>query len=266
MHSVRMLFVEGFSLPLRGARQARGRSLKREISLLSRVVQLHHLNHRTRVPPPYHSNLDMAAHIFLRRSAEFPEPADEFPDARRSIENLMLHCSAQCQQDLPTMPTGRDPTTRRSRRSKKPRKTRGARRSAPPENNLAHARPKGPLRSPRSTMSSHRSGETFGRHARAISPSAARSSPGVHRLHHVAALCFTPSACTSPMSTARASACTSPSSAPPPLRDRCKMLDAINDAARSTTPVSTASFVSRFRALRLRLALRRCPPLARASC
>ena len=83
-------------------------------------------------------------------------------------ENLMLHCSAQCQQDLPTMPTGRDPTTRRSRRSKKPRKTRGARRSAPPENNLAHARPKGPLRSPRSTMSSHRSGETFGRHARAI--------------------------------------------------------------------------------------------------
>ena len=106
-----------------------------------------------------------------------------------------------------------------------------------------------------------RSGGTLGR-----SPSAARSSPGVHRLHHVAALCFTPSACTSPMSTARASACTSPSSAPPPLRDRCKMLDAINDAARSTTPVSTASFVSRFRALRLRLALRRCPPLARASC
>ena len=114
------------------------------------VVQLHH---RTRVPPPYHSNLDRAAHIFLRRSAEFPEPADEFPDARRSIENLMLHCSAQCQQDfrheclrsaLPTMPTGRDPTTRRSRRSKKPRKTRGARRSAPPENNLAHARPKVP--------------------------------------------------------------------------------------------------------------------------
>ena len=160
-----MLFVEGFSLPLRGARQARGRSLKREISLLSRVVQLHH---RTRVPPPYHSNLDRAAHIFpapqcriwtgrptffLRRSAEFPEPADEFPDARRSIENLMLHCSAQCQQDfrheclrsaLPTMPTGRDPTTRRSRRSKKPRKTRGARHSAPPENNLAHARPKVP--------------------------------------------------------------------------------------------------------------------------
>ena len=169
-----MLFLEVFSLPLRGARQARGRSLKREISLLSRVVQLHH---RTRVPPPYHSNLDRAAHIFLRRSAEFSEPADEFPDARRSIENLMLHCSAQCQQDfrheclrsaLPTMPTGRDPTTRRSRRSKKPRKTRGARRSAPPENNLAHARPKGPLRSPRSTMSSHRSGETFGRHARAI--------------------------------------------------------------------------------------------------
>ena len=114
------LFVEGFSLPLRGARQARGRSLKREISLLSRVVQLHH---RTRVPPPYHSNLDRAAHIFLRRSAEFPEPADEFPDARRSIENLMLHCSAQCQQDfrheclrsaLPTMPTGRDPTTRQT--------------------------------------------------------------------------------------------------------------------------------------------------------
>ena len=93
-----MLFLEGFSLPLRGARQARGRSLKREISLLSRVVQLHH---RTRVPPPYHSNLDRAAHIFLRRSAEFPEPADEFPDARRSIENLMLHyCSAQCQQDF----------------------------------------------------------------------------------------------------------------------------------------------------------------------
>ena len=131
-----MLFLEVFSLPLRGARQARGRSLKREISLLSRVVQLHHLNHRTRVPPPHHSTLDRAAHIFLRRSAEFPEPADEFPDARRSIENLMLHCSAQCQQDfrheclrsaLPTMPTGRDPTTRRSRRSKKPRKTRGAR-------------------------------------------------------------------------------------------------------------------------------------------
>ena len=85
-----MLFVEGFSLPLRGARQARGRSLKREISLLSRVVQLHH---RTRVPPPYHSNLDRAAHIFLRRSAEFPEPADEFPDARRSIENLMLNAN-----------------------------------------------------------------------------------------------------------------------------------------------------------------------------
>ena len=130
-----LLFVEGFSLPLRGARQARGRSLKREISLLSRVVQLHH---RTRV---------------CITSAEFPEPADEFPDARRSIENLMLHCSAQCQQDfrheclrsaLPTMPTGRDPTTRRSRRSKKPRKTRGARHSAPPENNLAHARPKVP--------------------------------------------------------------------------------------------------------------------------
>ena len=238
------------SLPLRGARQARGRSLKREISQLSRVVQLHH---RTLVPPPYHSNLDMAAHIFLRRSAEFPEPADEFPDARRSIENLMLHCSAQCQQDfrheclrsaLPTMPTGRDPTTRRSRRSKKPRKTRGARRSAPPENNLAHARPKGPLRSPRSTMSSHRSGETFGRHARAISPSAARASSGVHRLHHPAALCFTPSACTSPMSTARASACTSPSSAPPGLHLPCAI------AAKCSTRSMT------------RLARRpRCPPL-----
>ena len=65
------------SLPLRGARQARGRSLKREISLLSRVVQLHH---RTRV---------------CITSAEFPEPADEFPDARRSIENLSLCFIAQ---------------------------------------------------------------------------------------------------------------------------------------------------------------------------
>ena len=193
-------------------------------------------------------------------------------------ENLMLHCSAQCQQDfrheclrsaLPTMPTGRDPTTRRSRRSKKPRKTRGARRSAPPENNLAHARPKGPLRSPRSTMSSHRSGETFGRHARAIAKrgslvarcSSLTSCRGVvlyaFGLHFadVHRSCF-----------GLHFAVLRSTGAPPPLRDRCKMLDAINDAARSTTPVSTASFVSRFRALRLRLALRRCPPLARASC
>jgi len=111
------------------------------------------------------------------------------------------------------------------------------------------------LRSPRSTMSSHRSGETFGRDIRArcsggTSPRRLARRPVYHRLHRVAVSCFTPLACTSPMmSTARAyfvavscftpSACTSR----PRDRDRCKNARRVNDVARSI-PVSTASFVS----------------------
>ena len=118
-----------------------------------------------------------------------------------------------------------------------------------------------------------RSGGTFGRAGRHACDRHARLArrPGVHRLHRVAVSCFTPSACTSPMSTARAyfvavscftpSASTLPSTAPPVSRSllqnaRVRILAArSNDAARSsTTPVSTAYFVSRSRALRLRLA------------
>ena len=133
------------------------------------------------------------------------------------------------------------------------------------------------LRSPRSTKCSQHSGETLGRHVRVIraaclrSPSAARSTPPVSiayivlrsralRLRLALRRC-PPLALTSLRSRVlrlRLALC---HRHPPVSRSllqnaRVRILAArSNDAARSsTTPVSTAYFVSRSRALRLRLA------------
>ena len=165
------------------------------------MVQLHH---RTRV--------------FIT-SAEFPEPADEFPDARRSIENLSLCFIAQlnankisvmnvfaalfrqCRQVV----IQRQDVLVDPRNLEKPVELAVALHWKTTWHTHAH-RSLALTAIKQSTMSSHRSGETFGRHARAI---AKRGSL----------------------------------------------------VARCSSRGGLAYIMSRRCALRLRLALRRCPPL-----